>query len=143
MPGKKSAAAGVLAAGEAARSNPYVQRLIEDKGLRDDIQTAYASTRKVYGRLSNGRGGPAKVLIRDKKTQRELRRAAKSLKGVADSLRASRPGRKLRLRAGLLGLVLVGAGVGVALNEDLRKKVLDGLFGGEEEFEYSGTTTPR
>jgi hypothetical protein len=30
----------------------------------------------------------------------------------------------------------------VALSEDLRKKVLDALFGAEEEFEYSSTTTP-
>lgn len=142
MAGKKSAAAGAVAAGQAARSNPYVQRLIDDKSLRDDLREAYTSARKVYGRMSNGRGSPAKSLIGDKKTQRELKQAAKSMKSAADSLRASRRGKKRRGRALLLGLVLVGAAVGVALNEDLRKKVLDGLFGGEEEFEYGSSTTP-
>ena len=28
------------------------------------------------------------------------------------------------------------------MSEDLRKKVLDALFGAEEEFEYSATTAP-
>jgi hypothetical protein len=39
-------------------------------------------------------------------------------------------------------LLLVGAGLALALSEGLRKKVLDGLFGAEEEFEYTSTTTP-
>ena len=30
----------------------------------------------------------------------------------------------------------------LALSEDLRKAVLDKLFGAEEEFEYTSTTTP-
>jgi hypothetical protein len=37
---------------------------------------------------------------------------------------------------------LVGAGRALALSEGLRKKVLDSLFGAEEEFEYTSTTTP-
>jgi hypothetical protein len=39
-------------------------------------------------------------------------------------------------------LLLVGAGAALALSEGLRKKVLDTLFGAEEEFEYTSTTTP-
>jgi hypothetical protein len=39
-------------------------------------------------------------------------------------------------------LVLVGAGLALALSEGLRKKVLDALFGAEEEFEYTSTTSP-
>jgi hypothetical protein len=39
-------------------------------------------------------------------------------------------------------VALVGAGAAIALNEGLRKKVLDALFGAEEEFEYTSTTTP-
>ncbi len=37
-------------------------------------------------------------------------------------------------------LVLV-AGLAVALNEQLRNRVLDLLFGAEEEFDYTPTTT--
>ena len=40
------------------------------------------------------------------------------------------------------GSVLVAAGAALALSEGLRKKVLDALFGAEEEFEYTSTTSP-
>src|SRR3712207_6960774 len=36
----------------------------------------------------------------------------------------------------------VAGGLALALSEGLRKKVLDALFGAEEEFEYTSTTTP-
>jgi hypothetical protein len=140
---KKKAAkagAGAVAAGKAARSNPYVQRLIEDDDLRDNLRTAFESARKAYGRMANSKG-PAKALMEDKKTQRELKEAASSLRDAADSLRA--PKRKKRKRAGkALVLLLVGGGLALALSEGLRKKVLDALFGAEEEFEYTSTTTP-
>jgi hypothetical protein len=140
---KKKAAkagAGALAAGKAARDNPYVQRIVEDDELRDNLRTAYESARKAYTRMANGKG-PAKALFDDKKTQRELQNAASSLKEAADSLRGS----KKRRRGGMGGkllVLLVGIGLALALSEDLRKKVLDALFGAEEEFEYTSTTTP-
>jgi hypothetical protein len=42
----------------------------------------------------------------------------------------------------LLFLLLVAAILALALSEDLRAKVLDLLFGAEEEFDYSSTTMP-
>jgi hypothetical protein len=41
-----------------------------------------------------------------------------------------------------LALVLVAGVLAVALSESLRSKVLDLLFGAEEEFDYSSTTIP-
>jgi hypothetical protein len=41
----------------------------------------------------------------------------------------------------ILLLGVVGGGLALALSEGLRKKVLDALFGAEEEFEYTSTTT--
>ena len=35
----------------------------------------------------------------------------------------------------------MSAGVALAVSEGLRKKVLDALFGAEEEFEYTSTTS--
>ena len=141
---KKKAAkagAGAIGAAQAARNNPYVQRLVEDEELRDNLRTAYDSARKAYSRMSNGKG-PAKALLDDKKTQKELKEAASSLKEAADSLRGS----KKKKSGGGLGrkllILAVGAGVALALSEGLRKKVLDTLFGAEEEFEYTSTTTP-
>ncbi len=141
MAAKKKAAkagAGAYAAGKAVRSNEYVQRFIEDEELRHNIRNAFTSAKKAYGRI-NGKG-PAKALD-DKKVQRELKDAASSLKEATDSLR----GAKRRRRGGkgrLLLVGVVGAGMALALSEGLRKKALDALFGAEEEFEYTASTTP-
>ena len=82
--------------------------------------------------------GPTRAIMDDKKTQKELRAAATSLRDAAESLRG---GKKKKRRKGKLLLVLVAAGAALALSEGLRKKVLDALFGAEEEFEYTSTTT--
>jgi hypothetical protein len=139
---KKKAAkagAGALAAGKAARDNPYVQRLVDDAELRENLRTAYESARKAYARVANGKG-PTKALFDDKKTQRQLKDAASSLKDAADALRGGR--RKKSRRGSKLLVLLVGVGLALALSEGLRKKVLDALFGAEEEFEYTSTTSP-
>ena len=39
-------------------------------------------------------------------------------------------------------LVIIGAVVMLAVNEGARKALLDKLFGAEEEFEYTSTTSP-
>jgi hypothetical protein len=142
---KKQAAkagAGAVAAGKAVKDNPYVQRIVEDEELRDNVRTAFESARKAYARMSNGKG-PVKAITEDKKTQKQLREAASSLREAADSLRDAKGGRKKRKRGrrGLM-LLIIGAGLAIALNEGLRSKVLDALFGSEEEFEYSSTTSP-
>ena len=140
MAAKKKAAkagAGAYAAGKAARKNTYVQKLIEDEGLRDDLRTAYDSAHKAYTRL-NGKG-PAKALD-DKKVQKELKETANSLKSAADTLRG--PVKKRRKRKSLFGIIIVGGVAALVASEGLRKKVLDTLFGAEEEFEYTSTTTP-
>jgi adenylosuccinate synthase len=142
MAKKKKAAkagAGAVAAGRAARDNPYVQRLVEDEELRENLRTAFDSARNAYTRMANGKG-PAKALFDDKKTQRQLKQAASSFKDAADALRGGR--KRKKRRGGKLILLLVGAGLALALSEGLRKKVLDALFGAEEEFEYTSTTSP-
>jgi len=141
MAAKKKAAkagTGAVAAGQAARNNDYVQRLITDESLRDDLRTAYQSARKAYVRI-NGKG-PQKAFD-DKKVQKSLKEAAISLKSASDSLRA-KPKRRKRKGGGLLLVGLVGAGLALGLSEGLRNKVLDALFGAEEEFEYTSSTTP-
>ena len=139
---KKAAkgAAGAVATGKAVASNEYVTRLVEDEELRDNLRTAYESAKKAYSRMSNGKG-PAKALFDDKKTQRELKEAASSLRDAADALRGAKA-KKKRRRGGLVTLLLVGGIAALVLSEGLRKKVLDTLFGAEEEFEYTSTTTP-
>jgi hypothetical protein len=131
-------------AAKAARSagtNPYIQRLVHDAELRDNLRDAIDLSRKAYSRLSNGKA-PSKALMEDKKLHKELREAAGSLRDVGMALREG-PKRQRKRRLGRKLLVLgVGAGLALALSEGLRKKVLDALFGAEEEFDYTSTTTP-
>jgi adenylosuccinate synthase len=143
MAAKKKAAkagAGAYAAGKAVRSNTYVQRLVEDDELRDNLRNAFESARKAYARMSNGKG-PVKAVAENKKVQRDLREAATSLKDAAESLRDGKK-KKKRGKGRLLLIALIGGGIALAVSEGLRKKVLDALFGAEEEFEYTASTTP-
>jgi hypothetical protein len=131
-------------AGEAARAaqrNRYLQRLLVDEELRGSLITAYAAARSAYGRMSNGK--PAtQALFEDKKLQRELKEAADALREASNSLR-EQPKRRRRGGIGRTLLLLAVAGVlAIALSEGLRSKVLDLLFGAEEEFDYSSTTAP-
>jgi len=121
----------------AARSHPYVQRLIEDEQLRNNLRDAYGAARHAYERITKN-GKPAQRLMDDKKVQKDIRSAADSLREASDQLRGRRK-RKGRLgRLILLGAV--GAGITLALSESARKAVMDSLFGAEEEFEYTSTT---
>ena len=133
------AGAGAYAAGKAVRSNTYVQRLVEDDELRDNLRNAFESARKAYARMSNGKG-PVKAVTENKKVQKDLREAATSLKDAAESLRDGN--KKTRRKGRLLLLAIIGGGIALAASEGLRKKVLDALFGAEEEFEYTASTTP-
>jgi hypothetical protein len=131
------------------KANPYIQRLIEDAELRDNVRTAVDSGKNAINRLSNAKA-PQKALIDDKKLQNELRSAAEAVRDAAmalsDAPKHSKPKKK---RKGGLGrkllFLLVAAGAALALSEGLRSKVLDALFGAEEEFQYTppaGTPTP-
>src|SRR6201986_5068093 len=140
MANKKVQQAGKAA--ESVRSNPYVQRLIEDEDLRQSIVQAFESARDAYGRLSNGKS-PAKQIFDDKKLQKHVKEAAGNIRDVSVSLREA-PKKQSKKRGGLgrvLLLGIVGTSVALAVSEGLRKKVLDTLFGAAEEFEYTSTTS--
>jgi hypothetical protein len=124
---------------ETARENPYVQRLMEDEELRDSLRDAFEAARGAYGRATGNGKGAVKAVTSDKKVQKDLREAAESLREATDRLRRP-PKRKGRLgRLILFGLV--AAVIALIVSEDARKAVLDALFGAEEEFEYTSTTS--
>ncbi len=121
-----------------AKSNPYIQRLIEDASLRDNVRSALDSTKNVYDRLSDGKTS-AKALLEDKKMQAELRKAVEAVRDVTTAL-SEQPRARARKGMGFgRKLMITGLGAGLALvgSEKLRSKVLDVLFGAEEEFEYT------
>jgi hypothetical protein len=136
--GSRGAAQRARSAAQSATTNPYIRRLIEDEELRDNIRSAYVSAKSAYGRVSNGKG-PTTALLDDKKVHKDLRNAAQSLREATDALREK--GRR-RTWPRLVLIALLGAALALALSEDLRKAVLDRLFGAEEEFEYTSTTAP-
>ena len=140
MASAKKGAAKAGAAALAVRQSPAVQRLLQDAEVRENIAEAYLSLRNAYTRLNHGKA-PTKVLFDDKKFQKELSKAAENLRDAGEALREG-PKRKKRRLGRIVLLGVVGAVTAVALSEDLRKKVLDLLFGAEEEFDYSSTTTP-
>jgi hypothetical protein len=129
-------------AARAAQRNRYLQRLIADEELRGSLLAAYGAARSAYGRMNNGK--PAtQALFEDRKLQRELKEAASALREASSALRE--PPKRRRRRRGGLGralLLLVVAGVlAMALSEELRSKVLDLMFGSEEEFDYGSSSS--
>ena len=132
---------------DITKANPYIQRLIEDAELRDNVRTALDSGKSAVNRLSNAKA-PQKALIEDKKLQNELRSAFEAGRdaamALADAPKRSKPKKKGGFGRKLL-LLMVGAVIALAASEGLRSKVLDTLFGAEEEFQYTppvGTPTP-
>ena len=129
------------AAAEGAWGNPYVQRFIQDAELRGNVLSALDNARSAYARINNGKSA-SKVVMEDKRFQKDLKNAADAFKEAGTALRDG-PKRKRRGGFGkLVLLALIGGGLAIALSEDVRNKVLDLLFGKEEEFDYTSTTAP-
>jgi hypothetical protein len=126
------------------KANPYIQRLIEDSDLRDNVRKALDASRSAYERLSNGKA-PHRALLEDKKLQADLRQAAEAAQAAANSLTESpkkyQAKRKSRGFGRRLLVLVVGAGAALVASEGLRSKVLDTLFGAEEEFQYTPPAT--
>ena len=78
--------------------------------------------------------------MEDRKLHKELRETADSLKEAGEQLRGRR--RKRHRGRKLLMLAVLGAAAFLIVNEGARKALLDRIFGAEEEFEYTSTTTP-
>jgi hypothetical protein len=127
-------------AARAAQRNRYVQRLLEDEDLRGTLLTAWGAARSAYGRMSNGKPA-AQALFDDRKLQRELKEAANAIRDASSSLREpSRHRRRGGIGRSVLLLAVAGL-LAMALSESLRSKVLDLLFGAEEEFDYSANSS--
>ena len=125
----------------AAKSNPYVKQIIEDEELRAAVRGAFESARDAYSRLNSGKP-PQRVVFDDKKFHRDIKRAAEALGDVGSSLRqGTKRRRKGSLGRKLLFLLVLGVAA-LVLSSTVRDKVLDLLFGKEEEFDYMSTTAP-
>ncbi|HEY1590635.1 MAG TPA: hypothetical protein VGF81_02500 [Solirubrobacteraceae bacterium] len=120
-----------------AKSNPYIQQILNDAKLRKSVQTAVTSYKKAYGRVSNGKVNPQK-LLEDKKLHADVARGLGASRDAAIIVvNVSRKPRRGRKRTSKVMIVVIGGGVALAASEKLRSKLLDLLFGAEEEFQYT------
>ncbi len=137
---KRRKRAGAFNAADIAnvvQSNPYVQSVVSDAKLRKNVTTAVNSGKRAYGRISNGKTPLS--LLEDKKLHSEMGRALGAARDATITLTRIQ-GRKARkgLSAGrVLVIATAGGAVALAVNEKLRSKMLDVLFGAEEEFQYT------
>ncbi len=118
--------------------HPYVKRALEDPEVRDNAKTAYEAAQAAYERLKK-ESNLASAVFDDKKLHRELKATGKSIATAREHL-IDKP--RKRRRGRFLLLTAVGAALAIALSEGLRNKLLDALFGAEEEFDYVSTTAP-
>ena len=122
----------------SAADNQYLRRLMEDEDLRESVRDAVDAARDAYERLSSN-GSVIDTAIDDKKLHRDLKQTAENLRDASNRLRGKE---KERHWGRIILIGLAGAALAIVLSEDLRKALLDKLFGAEEEFEYTSTTAP-
>jgi len=138
----RSKQARKAASAAAATTSPWVQRLAEDEELRDNFRVAFEAAKDAYERITDSKH--PRDAVHDKKVQKDIKQAADALKDAGSALKEGPKKRKRRRKGGagrMLLVLLVGAGAALVVSEDLRTKVLDALFGKEEEFDY-GSTAP-
>ncbi|HXE46681.1 MAG TPA: hypothetical protein VN635_15985 [Conexibacter sp.] len=138
----RSKQARKAASAAAATTSPWVQRLAEDEELRDNFRVAFEAAKDAYERITDSKH--PRDAVHDKKVQKDIKQAADALKDAGSALKEGPKKRKARRKGGvgrMMLVLLVGAAVALVVSEDLRTKVLDALFGKEEEFDY-GSTAP-
>jgi hypothetical protein len=121
-----------------SKATPYIRRVLQDAQLRENVRTAYDSSRSAYARLTNGKA-PTKALLEDKKLQRDLQVVVEALRDATTALTEA-PKKQVKKSRGFgrkLMILTLGFGLALAGSEKLRTKVLDAVFGKEEEFQYT------
>jgi hypothetical protein len=130
---------------EEARS--FLKRLIEEEDVCDAFGRALESSRDVYERVA-GAKKPARLLSDEglHTAATDAYEALRHLTGglashgqeVKEIVTGSRKRQRRRLGAGrIVPVAILGAVGALVASEGLRSKLLDKLFGAEEEFQYS------
>jgi hypothetical protein len=94
---------------QLARSGPYLERLLDDDYVHENLADAARRGRDAYARAA---GRPARKAAADKRLQRSLRDGAASLREVILALQGKRRAR--RRHRGIRALALIAAGGGAA-----------------------------
>ena len=102
-------------------------RALSPRGRRDDHGAGY---RRLLRSVT---------YLEDKKLQRDLQQAVEALRDATTAL-AEAPKKQVKKSRGFgrkLMILVLGFGLALAGSEKLRTKVLDAIFGKEEEFQYT------
>jgi len=131
-------AANASESAQQLKENEYLRRIAEDPKVRENARVAYESAREAFDRISAA-DNPAAAILDDAKVRRSIKRASDAALEARD--RVVSPPRKSHLVRNLL-ILTAGAALAVAVSAGLRDKILDLVFGAEEEFDYVPTTAP-
>ena len=115
----------------ASRLGPYVERLLQNAYVQDNLLDAMENLREAYERAQKRRVEPA----RDEKIRRQLHQSALSLQKAGEALKSGRQKPKKRRAKQTLALASLGAvGVAAALaaSEELRSKLFDSVGQGDD-----------
>ena len=89
------------------RAQPYVERLLEDRDLQNDLRELMTALRVSYGRAEKKKKKPGR-LAGDRKFKRNAQRAGESLRDATMRFRGEPP-KKHRLRKLLFVSLILGA----------------------------------
>lgn len=123
----------------AVRDNAYVQKALNDEQLHDEVRSAIESAKSLFEQMQS-KGAASNKLTSDDLYD-DLQAFATSVRDATDSIRSAKSAPKSGGGGGglgrLIGLAVIGGIAALVLSESLRGKVLDALFGAEEEFQYT------
>lgn len=123
IPKLGAARAGAKVGAGAVATRPYVQAIVSDEDVRDNLEDAYQALTQAYERISS-KGDVAGAVLEDKRTRRQLKKAAHSMREAATAVRGARRRRRRRRGAGtIIVLVAAGGAAAVAMNDDLRERI--------------------
>jgi hypothetical protein len=115
----------------ASRLGPYVERLLQNAYVQDNLLDAVENLREAYERAQKRRVEPA----RDEKIRRQLRQSVLSFQKAGEALRSGRQKpKKHRARRTLIlaGLGAVGVAAALATSDELRSKLFDSVGQGDD-----------
>ena len=131
-------AANASESAQQLKENEYLRRIAEDPKVRENARVAYESARDAFDRISAA-DNPAAAILDDDKVRRSIKKASDAALEARDRVIA--PPRKSHLVRNLL-ILSAGAALAVVVSVGLRDRILDLVFGAEEEFDYVPTTAP-
>jgi hypothetical protein len=121
---------------------PYVQRALQDEKLREDVLSAFATAKELYGELIGGRNAVtlATRVATDEEIREKLGDAVDDLRRAADRLQGKKAHGSRHT-----GLLVAGIALGILFNPltgpETRRWLKELIGGGSDDFggDYSST----